>query len=435
VQTYEWGKPCCESLVATLKQAADSSFEVDLSNCYAELWVGTHPNGHSVVTDKSEEPVALKKWIENNPESLGCFSELEDIPFMLKILSINKALSIQSHPDVKLAQTLHKAYPHLYKDGNHKPEIAIALTNFEALCGFRPVEEIIANIRKFPELNAVLSEQAMELLEQCERFPQAQKLVHKISLRELFTSYLHANDELVTTQLEILIDRLENELNSRTDDERDQVEDRTDDEKDQVEDFELKCLILRLSKQYPGDRGMMAPIFFNYLKLNEGQSIFLPANEPHAYLCGDIIECMACSDNVVRAGLTPKLIDRNTLCSMLTYRARVPKVKAGKIKEQDPWRERYSTPVEEFEVAVVNVPAGREYTLQGINSPTFVVVLSGESTATCELKGEDIWSRGSTYFLPSNTQIALSNLSSSHPFKFTIAHANLKLVEKQTPKN
>lgn len=49
---------------------------------------------------------------------------------------MGKALSIQAHPDKELARTLHKLHPDLYKDGNHKPEMALALTNFEALCGF-----------------------------------------------------------------------------------------------------------------------------------------------------------------------------------------------------------------------------------------------------------------------------------------------------------
>ena len=37
------------------------------------------------------------------------------------------------------------------------------------------------------------------------------------------------------------------------------------------------------------------------------QAIYLAANVPHAYVSGQLIECMATSDNVVRAGLTPKL--------------------------------------------------------------------------------------------------------------------------------
>ena len=55
------------------------------------------------------------------------------------------------------------------------------------------------------------------------------------------------------------------------------------------------------------------------IRLIPGQAIYLPANVPHAYLAGEIIECMAASDNVIRAGLTPKFKDTRVLCSSLTY--------------------------------------------------------------------------------------------------------------------
>lgn len=57
----------------------------------------------------------------------------DDLPFLFKVLSVRKALSIQAHPDAALARELHAAKPALYKDANHKPEMTIALTRFEAL--------------------------------------------------------------------------------------------------------------------------------------------------------------------------------------------------------------------------------------------------------------------------------------------------------------
>lgn len=82
----------------------------------------------------------------------------------------------------------------------------------------------------------------------------------------------------------------------------------------------LESLIIRLSQQYPSDNGIFAPLVLNYLEMKCGDSFFIEANEPHAYISGDCIECMALSDNVVRAGLTPKLKDVNVLCNMLTYK-------------------------------------------------------------------------------------------------------------------
>ncbi|KAF5193483.1 Mannose-6-phosphate isomerase [Thalictrum thalictroides] len=84
-------------------------------------------------------------------------------------------------------------------------------------------------------------------------------------------------------------------------------------------------MVLQLDKQYPNDVGVISAFLFNYVKLNPGEALYLGANEPHAYLSGECIECMATSDNVVRAGLTPKLRDVPTLCSMLTYKqVRIP---------------------------------------------------------------------------------------------------------------
>lgn len=79
-------------------------------------------------------------------------------------------------------------------------------------------------------------------------------------------------------------------------------------------------LILRLEKQYPSDIGVLAAFLLNHVKLSPGEALYLGANEPHAYIYGECIECMATSDNVVRAGLTPKERDVQTLCSMLTYK-------------------------------------------------------------------------------------------------------------------
>lgn len=81
----------------------------------------------------------------------------------------------------------------------------------------------------------------------------------------------------------------------------------------------LDDLILRLHDQYPGDIGVFSPLLTNYMRLQTGESFFIGANELHAYISGECVECMALSDNVVRAGLTPKFKDCETLCRMLNY--------------------------------------------------------------------------------------------------------------------
>ena len=85
----------------------------------------------------------------------------------------------------------------------------------------------------------------------------------------------------------------------------------------------MEKLILRLQTQFPDDVGVFAPLFLNLVRLQPGEAIFLSAGLPHAYLDGNCLEAMARSDNVVRAGLTPKLRDTPVLCDMLDYSSKL----------------------------------------------------------------------------------------------------------------
>ena len=124
------------------------------------------------------------------------------------------------------------------------------------------------------------------------------------------------SDDDTLAPLTSLISRLKQELNEINDSNKD------------YKIKELKCRyitndnncisiliinIIRLYGDYPNDRGVLCPLFLNHLLLNEGEGFFMGANEPHAYIYGDCVECMALSDNVVRAGLTPKFRDVSTL--------------------------------------------------------------------------------------------------------------------------
>jgi mannose-6-phosphate isomerase len=126
----------------------------------------------------------------------------------------------------------------------------------------------------------------------------------------LFTSFMRCPDDIASTQLSAMVQRLEREVSAG-------------EMSDDSSSLQLKSLLLRLHSQYPGDRGVFCPLIMNYLQLKSGESFFIGANEPHAYISGDCVECMALSDNVVRAGLTPKFKDIETLCGMLNYRCHI----------------------------------------------------------------------------------------------------------------
>jgi mannose-6-phosphate isomerase class I len=128
-----------------------------------------------------------------------------------------------------------------------------------------------------------------------------------------------------------------------------------------------------------------APFFLNYLLIAPGESFFMAANEPHAYVAGEIIECMACSDNVVRAGLTPKFKDVETLVQMLTYTTGGPSIDAGAPLNGDPRILRYTPPVPEFEVLMVQCDPGDAITVKISNVPAVFVIIEGTGTLGTDL--------------------------------------------------
>lgn len=113
-------------------------------------------------------------------------------------------------------------------------------------------------------------------------------------------------------------------------------------------------LAIRLNDQYPNDVGVIVSFLLNYLTLSPGEALVLGPNEPHAYLHGEGIECMATSDNVVRGGLTPKLKDAKVLVEMLTYSTeRITPLKGEKLNESDESLRIYQSGFPEFDVLKV----------------------------------------------------------------------------------
>ncbi len=196
----------------------------------------------------------------------------------------------------------------IYKDSNHKPEMALAITDFEALCGFVSVQELSEALRSIPELAAVVGKQQTQAVHSSTSNSGAAQA----ALKGAFTALMTADPKSVAEQVELLDDRLQ------------QQQKLTAKEK----------LIMRLHQQYPHDVGVLSVFFLNLILLKPGQAIYLPANEPHAYVSGQLVECMATSDNVIRAGLTPKLRDTTILCESLTYNQGPPVMLQGDLVQE-----------------------------------------------------------------------------------------------------
>lgn len=197
---------------------------------------------------------------------------------------------------------------------------------------------------------------------------------------------------------------------------------------DQVSD-----VFFTLNKDFPNDVGCLCIFFLNILKLQPGEAIFLAANEPHAYLDGDCIECMACSDNVIRAGLTPKFRDVNTLIENLNYTAEPGESKLFQPTELDKFSLLFKPPVEDFAVVKVSVSVkfglfcyailNKDFSqvpkdvesYELLNRPfgSILIVLSGNASTTIEDSSVKLC-RGSILFIPSSMTsmtIQVSNLN------------------------
>ncbi|XP_024398750.1 mannose-6-phosphate isomerase 2 [Physcomitrium patens] len=386
VQHYDWGRIGAASEVGRLHALAVGSPAEDTP--YAELWMGTHKSGPSwVVSDNS--PVLLKEWLDTHSEALGdkvAERWQGELPFLFKVLSVAKALSIQAHPDKKLAQALHESQPHIYKDPNHKPEMALALTPFEALCGFVTSEELKEAVETVPELRSVLKEdtcKALIMLGTC----KVERNEAKQALKQAYTTLMTLPNDVVASTVTELVNRLAKEK--------------------QVRELTAKeDLVIELEKQYPADIGVLSVFFLNYLQLVPGEAVCLDANEPHAYLSGEIVECMAASDNVVRAGFTPKYRDTQTLCSMLTYKQGLPEVLTG--THVNDYTTRYTPPFDEFEVDHIVVPLGSSSELTTMGPSIFLVFegigVIGNNDA------EDITGlkKGVIFFVPADQKIVIA---------------------------
>ena len=144
----------------------------------------------------------------------------------------------------------------------------------------------------------------------------------------------------------------------------------------------LSRLFQRLNKQYPGgDVGLFSIYFFNYMILQPGEAILLKANIPHAYLHGQCMECMACSDNVVRAGLTPKFKDIATLIEMLDYQPLTieqTKFSGKKLSENTvEFNPKQASAIDDF---IVQEIRGQQGTIAALDRASLMVVVRGQGT-------------------------------------------------------
>lgn len=374
VQNYAWGKPASSSLVAKLAGALEGISHSPQQH-FAELWFGTHPSAPSPVLAaeylvRSDErrvgrdvaiPVTLKELIHDYPdEMLGCdgLAFARELPFLVKILSIQKALSIQVHPHRKMAEQLHHDFPTIFRDPFPKPEIAIALTPVQLLWGVRPEAEVRKFVRTRPWLEPLFAPPGL---------PNGDRFIEH-AFRQLMHASVLEITELVTVHLAHLGKGIQPLAAEDT-------------------------LSISLAAEFgSSDPGVLTPYLMNLLSLKPSEAIFTPPGVIHAYLSGDLIECMAPSDNVIRAALTTKPRDIVQLLKTVNFSAISP-VRYG----VSTGGQKYEPPVEEF--AVETLFGSIDAHSNRAHSAELFVVLAGTLTITGHFKAVAV-TIGHAAFIP-----------------------------------
>jgi len=288
VQNYAWGS---KTALTELYGIANPDQQP-----MAELWMGAHPKSSSKI-DVHGEVKSLRDVIDSDKAAwLGnaVNQRFGELPFLFKVLCAAQPLSIQVHPnkqasEIGFAKENAAGIPidaaeRNYKDPNHKPELVFALTPFLAMNAFREFSEIVSLLQPVAGAHTAIA----HFLEN----PNAE------GLSQLFASLLNMQGEEKAHALAVLAAA----LNSQ-----------------QGEPWETIRLIAQF---YPDDSGLFSPLLLNVVKLNPGEAMFLFAETPHAYLQGVALEVMANSDNVLRAGLTPKYIDIPELVANVKFEAK-----------------------------------------------------------------------------------------------------------------
>lgn len=376
-----------------------------------QLWMGTHPSNPS--KDLKTGRTLLELCNENQALLSQNISEKygAKLPFLFKVLSINKALSIQAHPNKKLAEKLHARDAKNYPDDNHKPEMAIAITPFEGLCGFRPLAEIAHFLETVAPLRRLVGE------DNAKQFTLAAKSgdegvtdANKKALQKAFEGLMSSTAEAIAEESPKLVEQARTEGAEFA---RGGVS--------STAGSVLSELVTRLHGEFGADIGVFVLFFLNFVTLEPGEALFLVADDIHAYISGDIMECMAASDNVVRAGFTPKFKDVPTLVDMLTYN--YAPIDEQKMSPTDyPYatlnRQGYSSgssvilydpPIEEFSVVRSLLRGeGSKATFDPLDGPSIIICTGGKGTIAVGPTKHEI-KEGYVFFLGSTAECVLES--------------------------
>ena len=330
IRTYAWGS---RTAIAEF-----TGRPVPAAHPEAELWLGANPGDPSWLEEPDGE-VSLLQAVTDDPEGqIGAASRArfgDALPFLVKVLAADEPLSLQAHPSAAQAAEGYRREQRLgipinspvrnYRDASHKPELLVALQQFEALAGFRPAAK---TIELFEALAVADLDPSIDLLNDQSDAD---------GLRALFTTWITAPQPHVDVLVSAVLDGAINYVSSG------------------ATEFAAEAkTVLELGERYPGDAGVLAALLLNRITLGPGEGIYLSAGNLHAYLRGVGLEVMANSDNVLRGGLTPKHVDVPELLRVLNF---TPTTEAQLRADtrQDGLASFYDTPTAEFAASMLTL--------------------------------------------------------------------------------
>lgn len=364
VQNYAWGSPTSLTQLFGIENPEGQP--------QAELWMGAHINGCSRVSLQGEWLPLSALIAQDVSAFLGprVATQFAELPFLFKILAAEQALSIQVHPNKQQAEQGFAAEERQqialsdgkrnYKDPNHKPELVYALTEYQAMNGFRPLCDILHDFSTLA-ITAI-----SPLLDELIAAPTPD------GLATFFSGLLRLEGDQKQAALTALL------------------------EQSRVAERLPFSLITGLARQYPGDIGLFAPLLLNVITLQPGEAMYLDAQTPHAYLKGTGLEIMANSDNVLRAGLTPKHVDVAQLVACTRF-CETPYDRLLLAPEEHEQTWQYPVPVDDFKFAIIAQPSRQRI---AVESAEILLPLDSDLLLTHDNGDNCVVIRGQSIFIP-----------------------------------
>lgn len=390
IRTYAWGS---RSAIAEFTGRPTPTAHPE-----AELWLGAHPGDPAHLQDSSGGEASLSDAITADPQAqLGSavrerFGDV--LPFLVKVLAADEPLSLQAHPSAEQALEGYQREDlrgvslqspvRNYRDRSHKPELLVALSDFEALVGFRPAAHSVDLMRALavPGLDPYIG-----LLVDQDDAP---------GLRALFTTWITAPQPLLDILIPAVLEGAVAYIRSG------------------AKEFAPEArAVLELGERYPGDAGVLAALLLNRISLKCGEGIFLPAGNLHSYLQGMAMEVMANSDNVLRGGLTPKHVDVPELLRVLDF---TPVLDARVGTRRDGIELIYETPTAEFagsQLIVDGDQLGHEIDIPARHDGPQILVCTQGSVVLRAKSGEVRMHRGAAAWVAADDGPV--RVSASHP--------------------